>query len=311
MQTKSLNECSCQKNSLRKKKEDCYNLPFFTSKVYTFGSAVLDQTAEHSTDPVQNLTERSKQYIDTITMSVGGGAINSAKILQKLNVPAVPVCTIGNDAVGLQILNLLQKENFCTCFINIKPINSRQSWIIPTRQDTHIISYATTEHELSSEDVQKEFPKASLFFIAPLHTSDPATLQALIAKAQKLHIPVVCIASIQQLKNPACIELYKQATLLICNRKEALSFTPTINTFGTYFNKTVPFVCVTADKDGAYLFTPSEQAHLPAIPITVKNSTGAGDVFAATLTYKLLVEKTDVKEALKEALQESAEHISK
>lgn len=280
--------------------------------IYTFGSAVLDQTATHSSYPLQDLRENAKQYVNTIELSLGGGALNSAKVLQQYNCTVYPVCTVGTDYAGNTLLQLLTQQNIKTDYIiKSKSITTRQSWIIPTAHETHIISYATPEHELTAHDLPKDFPHASLFFIAPLHTADPATLRTIIEQAQALSIPVACIASTKQLQNPAFVELYKQTTLLICNRKEALSCAPTLEAFGAHFTKTVPFVCVTADKDGAYLFTPLQHAHMPAVPVKVKNTTGAGDVFAATLAYELLLNKTSTQQALTTALEASAYHISR
>jgi ribokinase len=295
-----------------KHKEEGENLPL---SIITLGNITIDIIAYNTQKDIV-IPCSTKQPVDHIQYSLGGGACNSAFVFAKHHANVSPIATIGNDTWKNFILTTLQQHNIATTLLISKQSNSKISLIFPSQQtNTSIVSHYNSNHAISLSEINFEsFKQANMLYITSVHLQNPKQLTDVFLHAKKNNLAVACNPGVHFLtthKNVLLVNMH-MIDIFICNQKElALLLQPTsieqgmqqLHTWG------VKIVIVTCDKDGAYLSNNQSIIQQPAPTCNPINTTGAGDAFGATFAI-LWLQKKSLNHAFNKAMQAAQQVIA-
>ena len=235
-----------------------------------------------------------------------GGAGSVAANLTALGAKCFCIGAVGNDQNGKLLTKLLKETGADTLGlvqISNRPTTSKQRLVGLAqhrhRQQLLRIDDETTEslQETHYNEILKKFrdklPEADIVCLQDYNKAilHPALCHQLIKDALKNQKFVLI--------DPPCIADYskfKDASLITPNRREASlaagfnieSIDDAQNAASTIIEKfSVNAVVITLDKEGAYLKTEKIAKHIPTLPRSVYDVTGAGDMVLATLAISL------------------------
>jgi sugar/nucleoside kinase (ribokinase family) len=165
---------------------------------------------------------------------------------------------------------------------------------------------------LDCNDFPDNYKGAEYMLIAPMH---PAIQERWISLGSDLGMHIALGTShiytrVPELKNRV-LSIMGNAEIFICNLHEASHL------FGTrapyeaacVIGKKVMIGIVTLDKEGAMIAYNDRVNHHPAIPTTVIDPSGAGDVFAGSFVGHW-IEHQDIEQAVEVALQAASRIVS-
>ena len=221
----------------------------------------------------------------------GGKSSNQAVAAARLGAPVVLVSAVGSDARGRRALAAFAAEGidvrFCLAldgptdvgFILLPP--SRIPAIATALERNRELSVAAVEHATNAI-------RSSFCVLCALEALQPTVLAAFrIARAAG--VTTILNPSPSAPLDPALVEL---TDVLIPNEHEAAAIADRDGTPDELANElarglAVPHVVVTAGQQGAFVATGSAVTHVPAPEVSVVDTTGAGDAFAAALAVRL------------------------
>ena len=239
----------------------------------------------------------------------GGKGANQAVACARQGASTAMVGRVGCDAFGPELVQSL--ENSQVDVSNVRALEGRST------------GTATILVNESGENRIIVVPGAN----ACWQSADVVALEHLICNAKavvmQFEIPMETILQVSAFArrcgvkvviNPAPVknippELYANLDVLIVNEIEASLLTHVeVNTLDEAFAagdvllaKGVGAVCLTLGERGAILVTPRKRLHVPAIPVSVVDTTGAGDSFVGGFVASL-VDGAGVETALRVAV---------
>ena len=299
-------------NKVKKKREDT-NLPFF---ITTIGSGTVDTIAYNSHTPI-NIHQNEKQHVNKMEQSIGGGALNTAAVFASNQYKVAPICKIGSDFLGQQVIKNLLEKDIDTSLLVQSNISTRQSFIFPSEKtNSLIVSYATREHVLCKAEINfGAIASSDMIYISPVQLEDEKILKQIVIFAHQNKTKIACNPGAHQLNQYGLSGILPYLDLFVCNRHEALLYMQNNNAAYTpelfaknILNSGVKTVVITCDKDGAYIAQDNVFLHFPAHQTNVVNTAGAGDAFGAQFSIGLL-ENLSLEDAAKKALKVSAEIV--
>lgn len=216
----------------------------------------------------------------------GGGAINTTVGLRRLGVRAGWVGVLGNDFASRFVEDWIAGEG-----IDLSLVERRGS---PFRRVTAALSYPTDRAFVT----YNRDPRADLIPLieraveqsSPRHIHFPglhvdARLPDLLRswRARGITVSMDCQHRPHTIHTPLVMATIDQLDLFMPNASELLRLTMalTLNHAAHLICPPVPRVVVKDGAQGAWLFTESDEFHVPAITVSPIDTTGAGDVFNA------------------------------
>lgn len=226
-----------------------------------------------------------------VKAKAAGNAANAAVAAARLGFNASTLTWIGHDAEGRDIHATLDAEKVNHDFIQVDPkyptneaailsfqgektqlVNFQpRKYKMPTLPESRCIYYSAMGHNFGTFDRELigHLKKHKVFF-----AFQPGTTH--IRKGLKAVKPFLPFTD-----------------LLVLNKDEAHQIfvdgeRPILNLLETFHRHGSRMTVITDGKNGAYAFDGQTQWYMPAFPITPKESTGAGDSFASTMTLALL-----------------------
>jgi ribokinase len=197
----------------------------------------------------------------------GGKGGNQAVALARLGAAVRFVSAIGGDADGAWSLSQLADEGVDVSGIAVAdaPTGLAVVMVDPRGENSIVVTPGANAHVVAPAHLDADVLLLSLE--VPL-----ATVTAAAALARRLAVPVVLNAAPAQ---PLPASLLADVDVLVVNETEweALG-RPTAGT-----------VVVTRGGDGCVVLRGSARWELPAVPVEVVDTTGAGDCFAAALAW--------------------------
>ncbi len=320
------------------------------------GSATLDTIAYlkqekeiqgEQTGPYIGWKKGSKLEVNTFLQSVGGGALNGALCLNKLDHNAIAYCVLGDDDAGKKIALFAQETN-----INLYPLLSTlatgSSFIVPTDNDRIIFTHYGANTALTPKTCETiSYKQTEALYIAPLHGMSISSASCIIQKAhdfyEKNKITIALNPSKEHIENATIFKsILSSIDILIVNSEELLSCIgtlksrffissgkgiikngpPLVRMLLAYQKATctlyeigkeilsygVKRIVITDGARGAYVITKDILYFHPALPITVGTVLGAGDVFGSTF-FSLLLHGMSIENALRGATINAASLI--
>ncbi len=226
----------------------------------------------------------------------GGSVANSVIAFSQLGGDAAFIGCVGDDRYGL-----FYASEFEELGIDIgNPIIVNEATgtcvcvITPDAERTMRTCLAVSSHLAARHVNEERIKNSDWLFIEGYVFANPATGQTAIkeaitlAKKHGTKIAITCSdAFVVHVFGDALNEALKQADLFFCNETEACAVTQAKSAEDAFakLKGRVPSVVVTNGPHGALIRHGGVETHVPAVPCTPKDLTGAGDMFAGSFLY--------------------------
>ncbi len=291
--------------------------------VITVGSATVDAFTNTGSKLFQR--SRFKKYvavpfgtkivINDLKFDIGGGATNTAVALSRLGLKVSYIGAIGRGTNSKRVINLLQKENIDTSFIQNDFGRTGFSVILDAvGHDRTILTFKGNNDDLNFNKINKSKLKTKWFYFSSMLEKSFETQKRLADFAVKNKIKIAYNPSSYLVKKGAKYIQYilKRTDILILNKEEAAYLVgkrkPKI-TLNKLLKLGPKLAVVTDGKNPIYATEGKEIYSLKPSPIKVLESTGAGDAFASSFLAGI-IKKQDIEFALKLGLVNSQSVIT-
>jgi sugar/nucleoside kinase (ribokinase family) len=284
----------------------------------TIGNAVVDTNIVSTTFNKHNLSLISKHAVKSLSISIGGGALNIATTLSQLEFKTFPICPVGNDYLGTFIKNESTTKAVEISSLITKNTHSHQSTIIsiPNQEEPLLFGYKNPELYLEPQDISKTLlAQAALFFIASFEKENiPAVNQALAYIPQNCIVACNLNARIIEENLTAFESIVAQSHLIFMNQYEAELYMKikgeawNLYVFFNIIAKKNKTIILTLGRNGVHVFHAGTIYSHPSLTKNAVNTVGAGDAFNACFAG-LFVQGYDIKTVILHALLNSSSVI--
>jgi sugar/nucleoside kinase (ribokinase family) len=293
---------------------------------YTDDMLLLDNKQDLLRQKLIAFEYGAKIYSKDVYFAYGGGGMNTAVNLAGLGIKTQTILSLGDDLVGVEILQHLKDRKVSTSFVQtIKNIRTGTSAIINVgKYNEHVIfAYrgANNKIDLSPSTVKKV--NTPWVYLTSLSGNFTGKLNNLFNHCTKKKIQITWNPGSNQLKLglKKLAKYMKQTAVFGVNRDEALELlvslkdgkvTNNINYILKNLHKYGQKLTVVTDGHyGAYLYDGDKVYFRAANKRTGINTTGAGDAFGSSLVAGLIKYKWDLDKSLKLAILNSNSVIMK
>lgn len=261
--------------------------PEIEPKFLLFGGAHLDQIGR----PAGRL-EPGQSNPGRLNRSLGGVAANIAQSLAKLDWSVALSTIVGEDSDGVFVRQSLEEAGIDLSFVTTSDHYHSASYTAIEEQNGALLAaiadmgiydhYPAQQIEHALAQINNE-----TIILADTNLSSEA-LAALVEQKGE-HFLAICATSGP--KANRAMDILTDMDLLICNESEAailadefadLSALPHI-----LYEEGVQQGIITKGNDGVTAWIGNDLHHLPAPPVKVKSSNGAGDCLAACILHGL------------------------
>jgi ribokinase len=263
-------------------------------KILSIGAAVQDvylqgklfTPKKDGQEYVEEFELGSKNDIEGVTFSTGGGATNAAVTFARQGLHSMFMGKIGHDVAAKAVLDDLHKDLVDTSLVcQLKDVGTGYSCILlaPNGERT-ILTYRGASCHLQVESADFQDTEADWIFLTSC-AGDFEVLDTIFKYAESKNIKIALIPGKDELKQP--IELKKfipRVTVLIANKEEMqmLYKGDTLEELVREANKDVHYVVCT---DGANGAVAADRWHIVTAgmykDVPVVDRLGAGDAFAS------------------------------
>lgn len=293
-------------------------------KIIAIGAAVQDVILrgrifephrDQDGDRVEEFELGSKNEVDAITHSTGGGATNAAVTFARQGLHSYFMGKIGDDVAGKVVLEALRHDNVDTSLVSYnKELGTGFSTILlaPNGERTVMVYRGASSHyHLKVSDFFNQ--TADWFYLSSL-SGDMEALETIVAYAQKHGIKIAINPGKEELKEKKRLKALLPAfSILSLNKEEAASLFPgdTTKELAIAAAKQVPVVLVTDGPkgsiacDGTQTYKAGMYEDVPVI-----DRLGAGDAFTSGFVAAIAREQT-IEEALTLASANSTSVVTK
>ncbi len=286
--------------------------------IITVGSATVDVFVHTATDATR-ITAIKKEHdvcypvggkilIDKLTFDTGGAGTNTAVAFSRLGLRTGWLGKLGDDANSRHILDVLKKEhvNFLGSFG--KGHTGYSVIIVGLLNDRTILTHKGINDSLLLNEISLNKLKTKWFYFGSMMGTSFKTLCRLAEFARQKEIPYAFNPSTYLAKQGfgALKPIIDGCSILVLNRQEAelITHTSNVSKMLEMLQRHAKTVVITDGKNGAFAFDGEQQLRLWTRKMRVVETTGAGDAFAAGVTYGLMKE-LPLQEALKVGLAEA------
>ncbi len=232
---------------------------------------------------VFNLELGQKIPISDIYESLGGNAYNIAYGLTLLQISSALIASVGNDELSQYIVNTIAESHINTDHIDISEDSGiNQSTILSLSGERVVLSYHTPKNYNSIQ-----IPEADWLYITSLSHGCEPLLESVITE----NIPhrIAFNPGSYLLKNHLDLihNLIPKIEIIFVNKEEAQYIINNFeeesipNLIQAIHILGIPIIVLTDGNNGAYVSTENTILYLPSRSVTVAETTGAGDAFAA------------------------------
>ena len=258
----------------------------------------------------------SKSELSGIDFKPGGSASNSAVALKGMGSSVCLLSVVGKDRFGEFILDCLKKAGIDAS--HVKVLRSAQTGVsivlLLASGEKSILAFRGANNELGPSDVNEEAMRNSKrVFITSLVSDANYLLFEKILKLSKNHSKHVIFApSITMLHSwmPRIRKLRPYFDMVIVNYEEGCYYTGKTDIKDILGALPGKVAVVMKDVDGAFAAEKGKDVfHVKAVPVKIKDTTGAGDAFSGAFTHSYYAKKS-IPESLKVAAAAAALKLS-
>lgn len=255
----------------------------------------------------------------TVHRRPGGVGRSIAENLARLGAEVVLLSAVGDDEPGHYLLQATAAAGVDTNQVLVVPqqntatylaILDEKGTLAAAISDMRVLEDLTPEYIKGQRD---EIEKAqAVLFDANLSPAAMETIVSLAKGGKKF----LAAAAVSRPKAPRLIPYLSSLDLLFCNRSEAEALAGVVisgeSGAGEAARKLVEtgvgFCAITMGEKGVVYATAGENGYIPARPVAVVDTTGAGDSLAAAVTFGILSTELSAAEALRLGL--AAAHLT-
>ncbi len=278
-------------------------------EVVSFGSAVVDAFVDTEFNKKSNsfsYPAGSKILVDDLKFDIGGGATNVAVAFARLGLATGCVCKVGDDNNGVDVLDMLGKEN--VKFLGSKTKGKTGYSIVLDSKDRSrtILTFKGPGNDIKLDEVPK-FKTDWLYFSSVLGMSF-RTQEKLARKLKKEGTRLAFNPSGYLIKREDLRSILKLCDVLILNKEEAEMLCRKYKKRGDLMvclRGLGPRIVVITDKNKLISCSDGNKEYfLKPNKVKVVERTGAGDAFASGFVAGVIAGKT-IPESLRLGLRES------
>ncbi|NUE02672.1 carbohydrate kinase family protein [Halorubraceae archaeon YAN] len=264
--------------------------------VVVIGAAAIDRHYRLSNMP----TRDGGAYAHAVTDAHGGVGANVSIALEKLGVSTGLIAQIGDDDIGAQVSEHLEKAPIDNRRVRQTQATSTHCLVLGDEQgDRMIVAAGDSAKQLALTEADLAYIKSAdiLFFTA--YVPDRVT-QTIISEFGGKDGPALAFdlsGPLEELEGrgtePETIDrLLEHLTLFVGNEVAVSSYfdEPTTDPITALSAAGVDRGAITAGSSGATVFCDDTKHHVPAFSIDPVDTTGAGDTFVAGLLTVWVIE---------------------
>jgi ribokinase len=250
-----------------------------------------------------------KLLLKELVRRPGGGAANFAVACSRLGLKSGLIGCVGSDEFGRDVLSDLRREKVDTTYVKMVDAPTGLVFALSTLEGDHfLVAHRGANLSLKPADIDNDYIKGAKL----LHASSvvPEIALAVSSKARKCRIQTSLdvgaeLAGLEKGKLLKIVELFDICFLNRRSYKNVFRERPSKSGILKNFPSGLKLLVVTMGARGAIVTDGERAISAPAYKVKVRDSTGAGDAFAAA--FDAVWMRTGVlEEALKYALAEAA-----
>lgn len=254
-------------------------------------------------------TKDEKLLFQEFTISPGGGAANFAVACSRLGLRVGFVGRVGEDEFGLRVLSSLRKEGIdLTQVKTVKAPTGIVFSLSTSRGDHFLVAYRGANKFLSPADIPQRYLAQARLVHASSVERELALAVGSRAKRAGVTRSLDLGAELSVLPKRELHEVFGLFDLCFLNRrayKQVFRERPTKRGLVKNFPSGLKALAVTLGPRGAMVSDGSQAFWAPSFRVNVKDTTGAGDAFAAAFVEAWL-RGAGLKEALRRGLAGAA-----
>lgn len=235
------------------------------------------------------------RLIDELHIELGGKGINSAYTTHKLGGKVAFFTALGKDSFAQECKEFFQREGLYACIVEKDGVKTDYGVIINDLDGNNCVSvYLDASSKMGEKDLEK--------FEQEIRSSAYLVTQAEMNDEVLLKIARLCKESgTKIIFDPSPQRIFPQEFL-----EAVWLFTPNETEYENLFTQIIPKrAIITKGANSVELIENNERTIFPVQKASVRNTTGAGDVFNGALAYALSTGET-LDNAIKFAIKASA-----
>ncbi len=287
--------------------------------VISIGAATVDIFIKSKdlivTPEIVGLKPSSKNEISQSLISSGGGATNSAVSFSRLGLKSACISLLGQSYLNQFIYDDLKKNKVDDQFIFLqKSATTDFSVILINPDGRRSILTNRGDTRLESHHIPwSKIKKTQWFYVTSLE-GNLDLLEKIIGFAKENNIKICLNPGNRELQSRRRIfNLAKMVDFLLLNKEESETFFDLdfdSNDFLKLIHQSkLPLVAITNGRQGAHIFTDTQQFYSPIISTKPVDETGAGDSFGSAFVTALIYNKSP-QDALFWGIKNSASVVS-
>ena len=250
-----------------------------------------------------------KLLLEEFARRPGGGAANFAVACSKLGLKSGFIGCVGDDEFGKEVLTDLRQEGVNTTRIKVVDAPTGLVIALSTAEGDHfLLAHRGANLFLKPEDISADYIKGAKL----LHASSVAPKIALAvgsnAKKHKIRTSLDLGAELAELRKGELLDVVELFDICFMNRrsyKKIFGEMPRKEEMLKNFPANLDAMVITMGANGAMATDGSGVIIHPSFKVKVKDSTGAGDAFAAAFDV-IWLQGGDMEKSIKYALAEAA-----
>ena len=254
-------------------------------------------------------TRDEKLLLEEFVRRPGGGAANFAVACSKLGLRAGLIGCVGSDEFGKEVLTDLRRDGVDTTLIKIIDAPTGLVIAISTAEGDHfLLAHRGANLFLKPDDISADYIRGAKLLHASSVTPEIALTVGSNAKKHGIRTSLDLGAELAELGKGELLDVVRLFDICFMNRRSYRKvFGGRLNEEGILknFPKNLEAMVVTMGANGAMATGGSRVIFHPSYKVRVKDSTGAGDAFAAAFDV-IWLQGGDLEKSIKYALAEAA-----
>lgn len=243
-----------------------------------------------------------KVAIKKMVMTTGGGATNVAVGMERLGLQTASVCCVGRDDWGLFVRKELRREGVSLLYIQqVNEPTSYSTILVDENGGRTALVFRGASNHLSWSKVEWEKLDPAWFYVSSLG-GDFNMLTKIIRQAEKEGAKVALNPGSKEIEAGGRLKTFlPKVEVLLLNKQEAEQ----LGGLEAVAKSGARVVAVTAEREGAAVWSGNQKLEGKAIKVKTIEETGAGDAFGCGLVAGL-VKGWDLAKSLKLGLANGA-----
>jgi sugar/nucleoside kinase (ribokinase family) len=270
--------------------------------ILALGSALLEQVIRVNKWPSPG--GQASVNVEQMNYTVGGCAANVTCTAGRLGAQAAPITCVGDGRYGQEVWNEFDRSHVITRYVHRFPDHDGNLIIELTNEegDWATLDYIESDVILRESDIPplEAFFKTKVFHVdgfSYVNAGDQTTVEKAIQNARKANCLISVDGSVPaaQTRINFMTDLFNEADIVFANFYEAQAVTKkqVLEDVIKSLQRMGPKLAVVKlGKEGSVVITPQAVGHVPAFPVPVVDTVGAGDAYIATTLVRLIAGDT-------------------